>query len=1364
MTNEQYRQEILESIDKCKLGESTGQIAGAVVGAIIGICAVVFAPATGGASLTWWAVAMGMFAGASVGSAIGGLIDPPKPATLNFGNSFGSPRYGFGALVNTFTNEIPVPILYGELKLSGNVLYNSAPGLTIYRAVGLCEGEIEGITNVRVNDVAIGDLTGCSVSTYTGTTDQTVDARFSPPAVYGLRNLAYYAMTLQTSDDLQGGNPTTTCDVQGTKVSTWDGDSWSVGKTYSRNPVACLRDLLTNDRYGANLPLASIDSTTWGAAHEYCDGLVANIAGDGTETRAILDYIIDGRKPILDVLNDILGTFGGFLIFSGNSIKLRIESSEAVSQAFTMANIIRGSFVYRKESKDNLPNRIKVQYIDPNYNYTKIFAQTDDVIDQANRRSLGLGEDIETKEVALLGITRYSQAARMSRLFLYLAKTCGTYCSFQVGPGALSAEVGDIISISHDVPSWTAKEFRIISISATKEDKLLIICREYNSSIYDGYQSALIVPKYNSTTNPYTAIADVTNLAGSEVVYYDKDGHAVSDISVTWTATTDIDVLKHYVVQVKKGAAGYYTYSIMPRGATACVIKHQENDAIDYYIKVKTVSIGDITSLGATSAKITLNGNDVACSDVASFANTFTDEIVFTWDKVTDSDLLGYEIRTEDANWGTQSAALVWKGNVNTHTIVTPASRTPGKHYIKAYDRSGNFSTTADDTTPTNSAPAAPTVSSTQWFGFAKLEWTDTADTDLLYYEVWKSATNAWGGEEALEARVSGTHATIQGNAPVDAIADSADATTMVDATIAGMGADYFVGDIIVQVDGTHDGQSTTITGYTTGDGTITVASWPSGTPDVGDKFVIKDRAYYKVAGVDTYGTGTLSSAQTVNFTPLAEAELGDEIITGRKVTTGELITLTAQIKDAIINNAKILDVSAEKITVGTLSTRNLHDNGDFKDWSAGASSAPDGWGPSGVGVVIRRNSASYIGDYACDVVAPSGNATQIESSPFPSTEKGADYYQSRQMTVSGWVKCDTANKARIQMNCGPQVFSTDYHTGSGDWEYLKRTQVLASNTSQLYVNCRLESGGDWGVVASGTFDGISLVEGGLALPWLPNARQWGHTADYTEIDGGTIRTGTIIANAVVISGGTNLDDWRKSGDLTKIDGGSISTSTITADKITSGSISTAQIDMTVAGGTGDCFVRAGIAAGDFDNSGDASGFILGIDDSDSDKAKFFFGDDAENIEWNGTNLLVSGQNLVKQTKAEAGDVKEAYSDGEDMGSADVWEKLKEIVLVRGGEYRISFSYMGTAAGSGKDFRVYKNGSGVGTNQSDNSGGYSNHSEDISGWSQGDLCQLYVNSGGNGEAYVKEFQIDVLYPTTSYVSDGTAPNWPADGT
>ena len=73
--------------------------------------------------------------------------------------------------------------------------------------------------------------------------------------------------------------------------------------------------------------------------------------------------------------------------------------------------------------------------------------------------------------------------------------------------------------------------------------------------------------------------------------------------------------------------------------------------------------------------------------------------------------------------------------------------------------------------------------------------------------------------------------------------------------------------------------------------------------------------------------------------------------------------------------------------------------------------------------------------------------------------------------------------------------------------------------------------------------------------------------------------------------------------------------------RLTSGSIYSKQITLAVAAGTGDSFIAAGKT--DFDNT--ASGFILGLDDSDSDLAKFYIGSSTIYMNWTGAALNVVG-------------------------------------------------------------------------------------------------------------------------------------------
>ena len=89
-----------------------------------------------------------------------------------------------------------------------------------------------------------------------------------------------------------------------------------------------------------------------------------------------------------------------------------------------------------------------------------------------------------------------------------------------------------------------------------------------------------------------------------------------------------------------------------------------------------------------------------------------------------------------------------------------------------------------------------------------------------------------------------------------------------------------------------------------------------------------------------------------------------------------------------------------------------------------------------------------------------------------------------------------------------------------------------------------------------------------------------------------------------------------------------------------------------------------------------------------------------------------------------------------------IYTKVKEIQIGQAGTLRIKFDLMGSGFYFGYG-RVYRNGAAVGTEQSDKSIAYTTKSQDISGWSIGDLCQLYYKTEyvAGSSVHVKNFKI-----------------------
>ncbi len=127
-------------------------------------------------------------------------------------------------------------------------------------------------------------------------------------------------------------------------------------------------------------------------------------------------------------------------------------------------------------------------------------------------------------------------------------------------------------------------------------------------------------------------------------------------------------------------------------------------------------------------------------------------------------------------------------------------------------------------------------------------------------------------------------------------------------------------------------------------------------------------------------------------------------------------------------------------------------------------------------------------------------------------------------------------------------------------------------------------------------------------------------------------------------------------------------------------------------------------------------------------------------------------QDMLKNFSA--GDELIISSDTETHTQSQSYVKAKEIVVSRNGTLRIKFDLKTTATNKTAYGRIYRNGSPVGTEQTrTGSTAYITKSEDISGWSVGDLIQLYVRiSGALTDVYTRNLRIYSDVATRDFVN------------
>ena len=225
-------------------------------------------------------------------------------------------------------------------------------------------------------------------------------------------------------------------------VCTWDGTSYVT--QYTSNPAYCMRDFLTNTRYGVG---DFVDST------DLDDTSINNTAKkqwqllDG-EHRNELNLVIEGPSDPYSILK-VMARAGRMIVYwSAGYIKFKYEEDEDPVQLFTMGNIVENSFQIAYLPHSEMPNIIEAQFADKDEDYRMSMRE---VVDEA---CWALNKPKRRQTVSFKGISNENQLLREAKYALNSALYKTKMLSFKAPMDAVHCEPGDIVNVSHDVPQW----------------------------------------------------------------------------------------------------------------------------------------------------------------------------------------------------------------------------------------------------------------------------------------------------------------------------------------------------------------------------------------------------------------------------------------------------------------------------------------------------------------------------------------------------------------------------------------------------------------------------------------------------------------------------------------------------------------------------------------------------------------------------------------------------------------------------------------------------------------------------------------------------------------------------------------------
>jgi hypothetical protein len=656
------------------------------------------------------------------------ILRPKVPEIEDFGtNSFDD--FERGLLINKQSNDSNIPVIYGERLTGGTRVFMETSGTDntyLYMAIVMAEGEINDITEIRVDDKVVTFASGFSdgtavevdssdsnfyknseslirVEPHYGTDGQSASTLLSTltnwTANHKLSGLCYLAIRFKWNQDAFTGVPKVQAKIQGKKVKTYNASLVEQSASYQTNPAWCLLDYLTNTRYGKGLTTSEIDLQSFYDASLVCETQVTPYSGGSDINIFDTNTALDTSRNIIDNVRELIKGCRGYLPYSSGKYSLVIETTGTASITLTEDDII-GGYSLTTPDKNEKYNRVIVGFVNPDRNY-----QVDEVqfppIDDSGLPSADQHATMKASDGGFLlegrfdftTITNQYQAEEMAEVILRRSRqalSLGITVSFD----AYDLAIGDIVNITHSSLGFSDKPFRVLGITFNEDFTVGLSLVEHQDSHYTWATKtqASAIPTTN-LPNPFTIQPPASVTLDDQLIQY-NDGTVIVALDITIGASND-SFVDYYQVEYKKSTDSDYIIYAQGSG-----LNHRVLNVIDqqqYDVRVKSVNTLGVSST-YVSASRTIIGAIEPPSDVEDFScNIVGQEAHLSWSQIPDLDLAYYNLRFSEATDGTadwqNSVALVEKISRPATSITVPARA--GTYLIKAVDKLGNFSSNA---------------------------------------------------------------------------------------------------------------------------------------------------------------------------------------------------------------------------------------------------------------------------------------------------------------------------------------------------------------------------------------------------------------------------------------------------------------------------------------------------------------------------------------------------------------------------------------------------------------------------------------------------------------------------------------------
>ena len=434
------------------------------------------------------------------------------------------------------------------------------------------------------------------------------------------------------TSQLSGSRPTITWIQERKNVYVYDPSVGYVVKS-ATNPAWICYDMLHKARRIRNINTRAYVYEVRGITKErfiysefkrwadFCDseGLTANVFFDVTD--GVWEQLVH------------IETLGrGKVVFRGTKLGTICDAPSSPVQLFTIANIYSDSFSEDFLSLTSRANAVEISFFNKDNNYKQ------EVVTVYNAGFDSADRLVNVSQITLYGCVTRSDAIRHGRYMLRVSDNLIRTVSIEADVDAIACQVGDVISIQHDVPQWGTGG-RILSYADSGRvnyTKKVTLDKEVTFEYGKSYKllSRLIHP----TNGEVMESIDVLNLSSANY----------SSI-YPWGASNE--TVTTNVIYVKPFSIAPQTYEIFSFGESGKITKDfrvlditrskemkRKISALEYITEVyddgttinisTTINSKTVTTASTAGIKvndiITGNGSIPAGATVASITNTTT--------------------------------------------------------------------------------------------------------------------------------------------------------------------------------------------------------------------------------------------------------------------------------------------------------------------------------------------------------------------------------------------------------------------------------------------------------------------------------------------------------------------------------------------------------------------------------------------------------------------------------------------------------------------------------------------------------------------------------------------------------------------